>query len=349
MRHRYGLLLLFFISVAPVSAYTYEMTWTYENQGAAIYNMSIKDLGVPVFMETEYQSVMMETSYDEPVLLVLEDGFLKLVPTGPVLIPVGETYSVHARYTIDSQPRPIPSISIQSSGTPDQIPAELSQYTLPNALYPVDDPEITEVAVGLTSGEDTVLGKVSNLLEWFEEYSTYTVTEVPRSPLHTIRDPRGDCDDLSLLFITMCRSQGIPSFMQGGLILGESIDMDETDWSGHYRYVFEGAGWHAWAMVYVPPWGWLPVDLTFLGGMNPLETITEAYYWRETTIVAWNISSHDYVQDEITQRDALIDADVYWYQYDALILEEPEKTTPIYLIILGTALVIGYFLYRYRS
>lgn len=349
MRLRYGLLLLFFISVVPVSAYTYEMTWTYDNQGETIYNMSQKDLGLPVFAETQYQSVVMETSYDESVLLVLEDGFLKLVPINPVLVPIGHSHTIHASYTINSQSRPVPSINVQTAETIEHVPNELGIYTLPNALFPADYPEIIGLASELTAGEDAVLGKVSNLLDWFDSYSSYIVTEVPRPPQQTIRDPRGDCDDLSLLFITMCRSQGIPAYLQAGVVLSESIMIDETDWGGHYRYVFEGAGWHAWAMVYIPPWGWLPVDITKLGGMDPLETITEAYYWRGTTIVAWNISSHDYVLDETTQRDALIDAGVYWYQYDALILEESEQTNPIYLIILGTALLIGYFLYRYRS
>jgi transglutaminase-like putative cysteine protease len=89
-----------------------------------------------------------------------------------------------------------------------------------------------------------------------------------------IRDPRGDCDDLSLLFISMCRSQCIPAYLQADVVFSDSIRIDKTDWNGHYHYVFEGAGWHAWVMVYIPPWGWLPVDLTMLGGMNPVETIT---------------------------------------------------------------------------
>ncbi len=349
MRLRYALLLLFWLTTMPVSGITYEMTWTYENRGEAVYNLSAKDLGVPVFMETGYQSVEMESGYDASRLLVLEDGFLKLVPIEPVLVPIGETYTVHARYTIESQPRPVPAMSIESAGTLEQIPAELASYMIPNALYPCDDPEITGLASELTSGENTVLGKVSALLDWFEEYSTYVVTEVPRSPRYTIRDPRGDCDDLSLLFITMCRSQGIPAYMQGGLVLGESIDVDETDWENHYRYVFDGAGWHAWAMVYVPLWGWLPVDLTFLGGMNPLETVTKAYYWRETTVVAWNITSHDYVLDEVQQREALIESDIYWYQYDNLITETQEMDNTKYYIIAGLALMASVLLYRYRS
>ena len=347
MRLRYGLLLLFFISVVPVSAYTYEMTWTYENQGTAPYNMSVKDLGVPVFQETEYQSVEMETSYIEPVLLVLEDSFIKLVPTSLVLVPAGEKFTVQASYTIDSEPRPVPSINKGTAESLEQVPIELSKYALPNALFPADDPEIIGLASELTVGEETVLDKVSNLLDWFDSYSSYIVTEIPRPPQQTVRDPRGDCDDLSLLFITMCRSQGIPAYLHAGVVLSESIMIDETDWGGHYRYVFEGAGWHAWAMVYIPPWGWLPVDLTMLGGMDPLETISEAYYWRETTIVAWNITSHDYVQDEVMQRDSLITADIYWHQYDLLVTNPPEKTSPISYIFLGLTLVAGYFLYRF--
>ena len=310
--------------------------------------MSFKDLGVPVFQESSFQSVEMETGYEESVLVVLEDGFLKLVPTSPVLVPVGETYTVHASYTIDSGQRPVPSINKQTAESLEQVPKELESYTLPNALFPSDDPEITVLASELTNGEDTVLGKVLNLLDWFDTYSSYIVTEVPKPPQQTIRDPRGDCDDLSLLFITMCRSQGIPAFLQAGVVLSESLMIDETDWGGHYRYVFDGAGWHAWAMVYIPPWGWLPVDLIMLGGMDPLETVSEAYYWRENTIIAWNITSHDYVQDEINQRDALIDSEVVFTQRDTMVVENKEDK-PYILYGVAVAFVALVFYLRIRA
>ncbi len=347
MRLRYAVLLLLFTCTVPVSAYTYKMTWSYTNQGTEAYNMSEKDLDVPVFPNTMYQTVSMETGYDEPVLVELEPGYLKMAPFSPVLIPIDETYTIHATYQIESNPRPIPSIGKPEAENPDKIPETLQEYTVSNSLYPTDNREITKLAVRLTLDEETVYGKVLSILDWFEANTSYTVTELPKRPEYTIRDPRGDCDDLSLLFITMCRSQGIPAYLQAGLVLNPSINIDETDWVGHYHYVFDGAGWHAWAMVYIPPWGWLPVDLTMLGGMSPAETITEAYYWRESTIIAWNITSHDYVLDEETQREALTTNNIVFTQVDRLVVEKEEK--PYLLYGVAIAFVVLSFAIRMRA
>ena len=308
--------------------------------------MTLKDLGAPVFPDTSSQEVSMETSYTNPVLVELEPGFAKVVPSSTVLVPIDGTYTIEATYQIESSPIPVPTIGKPDAETTDKIPLSLREYTLPNSLYPANNTEIKELATRLTKDEGTVYGKVLAILDWFEANTTYTVNELPKRPEYMIRDPRGDCDDLSLLFITMCRSQGIPAYLQAGLVLSESMNIDEMDWGGHYHYVFDGAGWHAWAMVYIPPWGWLPVDLTMLGGMNPSETITEAYYWRESTIVAWNITSNDYILDEETQRETLISSNVVFTQVDKLIVVEKED--PPYLVY-GVAGLLAVLLFVFRQ
>ena len=331
----------------PASAFVYEMTWSYENNGVAVYNMSQKDLGVPVFPDTTYQTVTMETSF-EGEWVELEPGFLKMVPFSPVLVPIDETYTITATYQIESMPRPVPSLGKQLAETPEQIPNDLREYTEPNTLYPSDNREIAELADSITEEEETVYEKVFALIDWFEENSTYMVTETPKRPEYTVRDPRGDCDDLSLLFITMCRSMGIPAYLQAGVVLSESIEIEKTDWGGHYHYVFDGAGWHAWAMVYIPPWGWLPVNLTMLGGMSSSEAITEAFYWYQYTVVAWNITSHDYVMDETNQREALTESNIVFTQVDKLIVLEKEEK-PYLLLGVAIAFVVLAFAVRLRT
>ena len=92
-----------------------------------------------------------------------------------------------------------------------------------------------------------------------------------------------------------------------------------------------------------PTMGGLPVDLTMLGGMNPVETITEAYYWRKNTITAWNITSHDYIHDEINQREKLNEANVIFTQVDKLVIEE-EKRPRIHLYWGAAALILLVYL-----
>lgn len=329
MRLRYILLLILFVLIPVASCendISYEMIWGYENKGDSPYNMSLKDLGVPVFLNTTFQTVRMELAYDEWEVVTLEDGFLKAVPPEPVIIPPGDDFRVIAHYYINASSKETPSLNNEDALGLEEIPPELLEYTLPNALYPVNE-EISSLTSEITTDEVTVLGKTMRLIDWFSEYSSYMVNEVPKRPEAMIRDPRGDCDDLGLLFISMCRSQGIPAYLQGGVVFSESLDLDMTEWEGHYRFIFDGAGWHAWVMVYVPPWGWLPVDLTVIDGFRPVEAITEAYYWRDSTLVMWNITSHDYVLDDETQRSTFMEKDIYWVEENgwARRIEEPSN------------------------
>ncbi len=49
--------------------------------------------------------------------------------------------------------------------------------------------------------------------------------------------PRGDCDDQSILFISLCRAAGIPAMLQ----IGALYDVNRKHWEGH-----------GWANVYIP-------------------------------------------------------------------------------------------------
>jgi hypothetical protein len=49
--------------------------------------------------------------------------------------------------------------------------------------------------------------------------------------------PRGDCDDQSILFISLCRAAGIPAMLQ----IGALYDVNRDHWEGH-----------GWANVYMP-------------------------------------------------------------------------------------------------
>ena len=63
-----------------------------------------------------------------------------------------------------------------------------------------------------------------------------------RSASATITDRVGKCDCISNVFVALCRSMGIPAMVLLGYLQGE--------------------GRHAWAAVYIPPYGWIETDPT---------------------------------------------------------------------------------------
>jgi transglutaminase-like putative cysteine protease len=74
------------------------------------------------------------------------------------------------------------------------------------------------------------------------EYSTITNLSE-----YTLRAGHGDCGQQTLLLMTLLRLNGIPTRWQSGWVYSEG-DYDNM---------------HDWAQIYLAPYGWMPMDVTF--------------------------------------------------------------------------------------
>ena len=113
-------------------------------------------------------------------------------------------------------------------------------------------------------------------------------------------------------------------------------------------------------MVYVPPWGWLPVDFTYvIGGLgDPLNAIKNAAVAHFQEVIQYmNITRTDYVASSRMYRDFLKINDFYIYTQDEMTQTLPEnpfgniveKLFP-WIIIYATVVVVvvvigGIFMY----
>ena len=61
-------------------------------------------------------------------------------------------------------------------------------------------------------------------------------------------------------------------------------------------------------------------------------------------MVTWNITSHDYVQDEIDQREILMENDIYWVQRDSGVIPEVEDNSSGYVLagVLAVTVLLVY-------
>lgn len=75
------------------------------------------------------------------------------------------------------------------------------------------------------------------------EYST--ISNISDYALHA---GHADCGQQTLLLITLLRLNGIPARWQSGMVFSD-------DGSGYDNI-------HDWGFVYLPPWGWVPMDVT---------------------------------------------------------------------------------------
>jgi transglutaminase-like putative cysteine protease len=175
---------------------------------------------------------------------------------------------------------------------------ETEEYTLPTKNIDSDNREIIKVASDLAAGENDLYKVVSKLAEWTNEnveYNLSTLTEGVSQPASWVLvNRRGVCDDISSLFIALNRALGIQARFVSGLAYTNS-PLFADSW-----------GFHGWAEVYFPGYGWVPFDVTygeygytdaghirFTATADPADATTR-YEWRgrNVRIVTSEISSH---------------------------------------------------------
>ena len=218
---------------------------------------------------------------------------------------------MEAKYLIKSRPENPPELDYETAQGFNHIPENLiSKYTETTETFEVNE-QISDLAFEIKGDEESVLGTVDHLLTWINDNTEYCNFDLPQYPYDTIESGEGDCDDQSILLITMCRSLGIPAFLQVGIIIHSRIDSKDTSWEGHLISEQDGVSWHGWAMVYIPPWGWLPVDLTLSAETNTIDRIENAPQYNSNIITAINVNKQEYIKGSAEAMDRIINSDLY--------------------------------------
>jgi transglutaminase-like putative cysteine protease len=129
-----------------------------------------------------------------------------------------------------------------------------SEFLAPQEIIDIND-KIRLLASELAQGEDDLYSVVFRLAIWVEdnvEYDLSSITaEATQKASWVLDNRKGVCDELTSLFIAMCRSLGIPARFVTGVSYS-NINLQNDGW-----------GPHGWAEVYFPGFGWVPFDVTY--------------------------------------------------------------------------------------
>jgi len=294
------------------------------NNGIDVWNFSEEDRTIGLFMNNSWQTVYLtNVSYQVERLQVDDDGNPIALMTFPELkMDPGRNISYQVAYKVILKPRSIPEISEKNSGDLDSIPEDLKNlYTISLGSWQVNDSNLKGLAYEIVGNETKVLSIVKRFIVWIKTNIEYGTLDVPRYPNETLQGGRGDCDDQANLIITFCRAVGIPAYLQiGSIYLPQKYEKD-VNWNGSLVNELARIGWHGWAVVYVPPWGWLPVDLTFVRGdlgVEPLNAIGTSAVVTQPTVQYANITVTDYVTASRRFRDFVITHGFYIYEHDEM-------------------------------
>jgi len=134
------------------------------------------------------------------------------------------------------------------------LDSSVLKYTLPAGKADTNE-DIKQKASELATGEDDLYVVVFKLADWVNSNIEYNLSSanvdasLPSS--WVLENKQGVCDEISNLFISMCRSLGIPARFVSGISYTED-ERFENPW-----------GPHGWAEVYFPGYGWVPFDPTY--------------------------------------------------------------------------------------
>jgi len=279
----------------------------------------------------------------------------------PNELPPKQEITIEIEVSVDLYARNPPNISLEDSGKISEIPETLREkYCQLTGLW--NKSLIAQnIARRLAENKTNTLEVLVTLIKWIEENIQIPLSSgarMPQYPDETINLKVGDCDDQSNLLVAMCRSLGIPAYIQMGFIYLEGRTYEDTMFNGRYKLTAKNAGGHAWARVYIPPWGWLSIDMTYyipynikegryMISINPLDHITSGALYIAKTIITENYIHGDYIMELNEWIEELDKYNLKWeeeYSISPKMVESqnPLLTDPIALtsIILLVGLII---------
>jgi transglutaminase-like putative cysteine protease len=124
------------------------------------------------------------------------------------------------------------------------------------------DEQMRTLSREILAGESNAYWQARRIFQWINEHIPWagareysTLESLPR---YALEHRQGDCGIQTMLFITLCRLNGIPARWVSGWTTGPDKDM------------------HDWCEIYLAPYGWVPADVSY--GLVAGETERERWF-----------------------------------------------------------------------
>lgn len=230
--------------VAAEASFKIERTMIVEaSDGSIEYSLRVVEPEDHIAVDGTFIQKVNEVTYDLPEGGTKEKSDIWTFINGT--LADGEKAEIKITYNIATVTYIWDQLSSSKSGTVDQIPQSYKDMynhdeailrgSNPRNLIVLDD--VKEIAEQVTSGMTSVYDMVKAIYKYIVDNIVYQVGNAPKSCSETLSGKVGDCDDMVILFSSMCRSIGIPAYPGYGFISNQN---------------FEGWGGHSWANVIIP-------------------------------------------------------------------------------------------------
>ncbi len=132
-------------------------------------------------------------------------------------------------------------------GTKD-IPESIKKTYLVDAeKYLITDPFIVKTVKEIANGEKNLYVIARKIYDWVIDRMEYKMAGGWEAAPKVLQRGSGSCSEYTFAFISLCRAAGIPARFVGSIVVRrDDSSIDDV--------------FHRWAEIYLPPYGWIPVD-----------------------------------------------------------------------------------------
>jgi transglutaminase-like putative cysteine protease len=142
------------------------------------------------------------------------------------------------------------------------IPLDISiAYTSDESMYNITNPDIQQAVQDAVGSETNLYWKAKLLHDYVKNILQYASGGGWDEAPVVLSRGNGSCSEYTFLYIALCRAAGIPARYIGGTITSCSIcPVPSTP--------FNDTSFHRWTQIYLPNYGWIPVDVTWDDSTN---------------------------------------------------------------------------------
>jgi transglutaminase-like putative cysteine protease/sugar lactone lactonase YvrE len=139
-----------------------------------------------------------------------------------------------------------------------EIPGELKKFQADGFKYDLNHPLIKEAVEEAVGGENRPYWIMRRIVKYIDDRIEYNLKPLGGwNPAPTVlKRGTGSCSEYTFLFIALCRAAGLPARYSGAVVV--------RDPDRGFDYV-----WHRWAEVFLPRYGWVPVDAQAADNKEP--------------------------------------------------------------------------------
>jgi hypothetical protein len=162
------------------------------------------------------------------------DGGVKQMVVNIPRLKKGDRASVEIVYDVTLREILPPEVT-SDLVIPAKLNKDLQKLLLPSPYIESNDPLIKSLAPTLIKDKDTAWDQTGAIFDWVRENVAYEFAKDIKPAVAALKDKKGDCEELSSLFIALCRANKIPA--RAVWVPGHTYPefyLEDADGQGHW-------------------------------------------------------------------------------------------------------------------